>query len=162
MRDHEFHLYGVQDHATRESLRCLRRGSAANVFFHPPVYGQEKVQVLRDATMYIQMSRSESFGIAIAEAMHLGVPCAISEQIHLAGAFRKHDLGLLLPTDSAAASTQLTRALKSKDALLRWSRRAKRFADENFSATMAAQRHIELYRDVIGASEPHYAIAAVR
>ena len=154
MRDHEFHLYGLQDQATREPLRQLRCGSASNVHFHPPVYGQEKVQVLCDATMYIQMSRSESFGISIAEAMHLGVPCAISEQIHIASAFRKNGLGLLLPTDSASASMLLTRALQSKDQLRLWSQRAKAFARENFDAAPAAERHIDLYREVLATKSP--------
>jgi len=152
MRDHEFHLYGLPDHATREMLRQLRCGCASNVFFCPPVYGPEKVQVLCDATMYIQMSRSESFGISIAEAMHLGVPCAISDQIHLATAFRNHDLGLLLPPDSAEAAMLLTRALQSNDQLLRWSQRAKAFASENFDAAPAARRHVDLYREVIAAA----------
>jgi glycosyltransferase involved in cell wall biosynthesis len=158
MRDHEFHLYGLQDQATREALRQLRCGSASNVFFHPPVYGHEKVQVLCDATMYIQMSRSESFGISIAEAMHLGVPCAISDQIHIATAFRNNGLGLLLPTDSASASMSLTRALKSKDQLMLWSQRARAFARENFDAAPAAQRHVDLYREVIAAPTPRLTI----
>jgi glycosyltransferase involved in cell wall biosynthesis len=149
MRDHEFHLYGLQDLASREWLRQIRCGCASNVFFHPPVYGQEKAQVLCDATMYIQMSRSESFGISIAEAMHLGVPCAISDQIHIAAPFREYDLGLLLPSDSAAAAMALTRALKAREPLLGWSRRAKTFADEHFDARVAAQRHIDAYREMI-------------
>lgn len=154
MRDHEFHLYGLQDQATREWLRQIRCGCASNVFFHPPVYGQEKVQVLCDASMYIQMSRSESFGISIAEAMHLGVPCAISGQIHIAAAFRENDLGLLLPTDSAAAAMALTKVLKSPEPLVRWSQRAKAFAGANFDARSAAQRHITLYRELVAETGP--------
>jgi glycosyltransferase involved in cell wall biosynthesis len=160
MRDHEFHLYGLQDQATRESLRQLRCGCASNVFFHPPVYGPEKVQVLCNATMYIQMSRSESFGISIAEAMHLGVPCAISNQIHIASAFRDHELGLLLPADSAGAAMALSRALSDKDALLGWSRRAKAFAGENFDAGATARHHVDLYRHVIATPGPKLAIAS--
>ena len=149
MRDHEFHLYGLQDHATREWLRQIRCGCASNVFFHPPVYGLEKAQVLCDATMYIQMSRSESFGISIAEAMHLGVPCAIADQIHIAAPFRKHDLGLLLPNDSAAAAMALTSALKSRETLCGWSRRGQEFARDNFDARLAARQHIDLYWDML-------------
>jgi glycosyltransferase involved in cell wall biosynthesis len=160
MRDHEFHLYGLQDHGTREWLRQIRCGCASNVFFHPPVYGLEKAQVLCDATMYIQMSRSESFGISIAEAMHLGVPCAISDQIHIAAPFREHDLGLLLPGDSAAAAMALTSALKAREPLLRWSQRAKAFAAEHFDARMAAQRHIDVYREMIAPISANLPIAA--
>jgi len=149
MRDHEFHLYGIQDRATREQLRQIRCGCGPNVFFHPPVYGAEKVQVLCDATLYIQLSRSESFGISIAEAMHLGVPCAISEEINIASAFREHDLGLLLPIDSAASSMALTWALQTPEKLRRWSARAREYARTHFDARGAAQRHLELYREVI-------------
>jgi glycosyltransferase involved in cell wall biosynthesis len=152
MRDHEFHLYGIQDPATREQLRQIRCGCGSNVFFHPPVYGAEKVQVLCDATLYIQLSRCESFGISIAEAMHLGVPCAISEEIHIASAFREHDLGLLLPIESAASSMALTWALDAPEKLRRWSARAKEYARTHFDARGAAQRHLELYREVVEAA----------
>jgi glycosyltransferase involved in cell wall biosynthesis len=155
MRDHEFHLYGLQDRATRERLRQIRCGCASNVFFHPPVYGAEKTQVLCDATLYIQMSRSESFGISIAEAMQLGVPCAISNEIHIAAAFREHDLGLLLPIDSAAASMALTRALQSPEKLDRWSQRAREYALNNFDSRIAAERHVDLYREVIESTSDH-------
>lgn len=158
MRDHEFHLYGLQDRGTREWLRQIRCGCANNVFFHPPVYGPEKVQVLCDATVYIQMSRSESFGVSIAEAMHLGVPCAISEEIHIATAFREHDLGLLLPIDSAAAAMALTRALQSPEKLFRWSQRGWEYARAHFDARASAQRHVALYHDVVDAAHHRHAM----
>ena len=99
--------------------------------------------------MYIQLSRSESFGISIAEAMYLGVPCAISEEINLAESFATHDLGLTLPPSTGFAAYQLTNALRSPATLVRWSERARQFGREQFDASAAVKRYVELYEEIL-------------
>ncbi len=149
MRDHEFHLYGAEDPKTREQFQALQSWRLPNVFFHPPVFGDDKLRVLIDASMYIQLSRAESFGIAIAEAMYLGVPCAISDEINLAGTFLKHDLGLTLSSSAGFAAHQLTRAMKNPEKLRYWSDRSREFGRAQFDVETAVQRYIHLYEEML-------------
>lgn len=162
MRDHEFHLYGEEDPKTREQFQALNSWRLPNVFFHPPVFGDQKLRVLIDASMYIQLSRSESFGIAIAEAMYLGVPCAISDEINLADTFVKHDLGLTLSSSAGFAAHQLTRALKDPEKLRCWSDRSWEFGRAQFDVETAVTRYVHLYEEVLAGNDSAIATEPLR
>ncbi|WP_448208379.1 glycosyltransferase family 4 protein [Azospirillum sp. sgz302134] len=122
----------------------------ANARLCPPVYGNAKIQALRDADLYLQTSRWEAFGISVAEAMALGLPCAITETMSLAPILRSGDLGLVLPFDAAEAAERVRRALASLPDRERWSRRSRLYATELFSPNAVAQSYLQLYEAVSG------------
>ena len=148
MPDATFELYGSIDAKTESRLRALQQNCPANVRFSRPIFGSEKGKVLSEASMYLQLSRSESFGIALAEAMYLGVPCAIAEGMNMAGLFRERNLGLLVPYDPPAIAARLTDALSSVETLKKWSERAGKYAGATYEPRVAAQSYVKLYEMV--------------
>ena len=58
-----------QKEVTRES-----KLSRCGIFFSKPIFGREKVQLLHDVDIVVLPSRSENFGIVVAEALAAGVP----------------------------------------------------------------------------------------
>lgn len=146
----EVHLYGSEDHRMISELRVLKESRPPNVFFHAPVYGEEKARVLAEASLYIQTSRWEAFGNSVAEAMLAGVPCAIAETMNLAEIFAQHDLGIVLSIDPKLAAQSLSQALQSPDRLRAWAASGQAFAQEHFEPQNAAQRYLELYQEVLG------------
>jgi glycosyltransferase involved in cell wall biosynthesis len=147
--DTEFELYGVDDPRSRKELAVLKSASPPHLKFKQPVFGQDKVDALCNATMYIHMARSEGFGISIAESMHLGVPCALSESIHLSSLFRREDLGLVLSSDPVRAASMVREILDQPEKLDYWAKRARAFSDANFNPDAAAQRYIDVYQRVL-------------
>jgi glycosyltransferase involved in cell wall biosynthesis len=147
----EFHLYGSEDAKTKPQLEQLKRDLPPNVTFHKPVFGAEKIEVLTGASLYIQMSRWEVFGVSIAEAMMLGVPCALAETLNLADLFQKHDLGLVISPDPQLAATQLREALNQPDRLQNWSERSRTFAQHQFNPKTVALEYLKLYEEVLQA-----------
>jgi glycosyltransferase involved in cell wall biosynthesis len=145
----EFHMYGDQDDKTKKQFERLLRGFPQNVHVHNPVFGAEKVRVLSNATVYIQTSRWEGFPISIAEAMYLGVPCAVSDTIDLAKLFANEDLGLVLPSNPKEAALSLSEVLAHPASLLRWSQRARTFAHRHFNPTAVASDYVDLYQEVL-------------
>lgn len=145
----EVHLYGMEDPRTSGWLERLKRNLPPNVYFHSPVFGVEKARVLADASLYIQTSRWEGFPISIAEAMCLGVPCAIAETINLAELFRQYDLGLVLPQNAEEAATRLSEGLNQPTQLRHWSERAQAFAREHLHPRTVASSYLKLYEEVI-------------
>jgi glycosyltransferase involved in cell wall biosynthesis len=105
--------------------------------------------VLTNASLYIQTSRWEVFGISIAEAMYLGVPCAIADTLNLAQVFRQHDLGLVLPPDPKRAATDLLEVLNHPARLYQWSERARTFAQVHFHPYTVASEYLNLYEEIL-------------
>jgi len=149
LRDVSIDLYGTEDSKTMADMERLRRNLPPNVKFHAPIFGAEKIRVLTEATMYIQTARAEGFPISVAEAMYLGVPCAVAGSLTLAQLFRDHDLGLLLPPEPQEAAEHIAQALANPELLREWSQRAGAFARRHFHPQTVANRYLELYRSVL-------------
>jgi glycosyltransferase involved in cell wall biosynthesis len=61
----DFYLVGRYD----DSVNILRKEAPENVYFTGPLYDDELVKMYNRADVYCQLSTSESFGVALAEAM---------------------------------------------------------------------------------------------
>lgn len=149
MPEVEFHLYGPEEDLKKPSIVELRKSSSHNVIFHDPVFGAKKAAVLAGASLYIQMSRWEAFGISIAEAMYLGLPCALSSALHLAPIVEENDLGLVVPPNPRAASEMLRTVLANPEQLEAWSKKARHFVECNFLPRPVAIKFLDLYSQVI-------------
>ena len=149
MPDCQFHFYGSEDAKTKAWLEQLQANLPANVTFHTPVFGLEKIEALVGSSLYIQMSRWEVFGISIAEAMALGVPCAIAETLNLAEVFHKYDIGAVLPADPQSAATALQTILDRPDLLHAWSEKSRAFVQQHFHPKVVAKSYLNLYEEVL-------------
>jgi glycosyltransferase involved in cell wall biosynthesis len=58
-------------------------GVGACTTFTGMVLGPEKLAVLRDASMFVLPSYSENFGLAVIEAMAVGLPIIISDKVNI-------------------------------------------------------------------------------
>jgi glycosyltransferase involved in cell wall biosynthesis len=151
--DTEFQLYGVDDPRSRKQLEALKSRAPANLHFNNPVFGQDKIDALCNASVYLHMARSEGFPISIAESMHLGIPCALSESIHLSSLFRREDLGQVLSSDPVRAAPVVRAILDQPEKLDYWAKKARAFSDANFDPNAAAQKYIDVYRQVLRARQ---------
>ncbi|TBR60377.1 hypothetical protein B4U84_05760 [Westiellopsis prolifica IICB1] len=145
----EFHLYGNEELKTIKKLTNLQRNSPPNVYFHKPVFNEEKLQVLANASLYIQTSRWEGFPVSIVEAMSLGVPCAVTEMPNFAELFRQHDLGLLLSANPQVSADRLRAALSQPAMLHNWSKRAEEFARKQFEPREVALGYLNVYNSIV-------------
>jgi glycosyltransferase involved in cell wall biosynthesis len=150
--DFRFHLYGAEDRRSdKTTLAQLKQRCGSNVHFHEPVFGSAKAAVLSRASLYLQMSRWEAFGLSVAEAMYLGLPCAIASTMHLASVFEDHDLGLVVVPNPKTTGELIRNALSNPAQLRAWSRNARNFARSNFHPRTVASRFVAFYEDCIKA-----------
>jgi glycosyltransferase involved in cell wall biosynthesis len=145
----EFDLYGPEDPRTERWFRRVREHSPANVRFHGPVFGKEKLRVLQGADAYIQTSRYEAFGVSIAEAMQVGLPCALSRGCSLSEFFDQHGLGIVLPSGVNEAARVLQQRLSEPHLLRSYAQRARAFAEEHFAPLAVARKYLEVYEQAV-------------
>jgi glycosyltransferase involved in cell wall biosynthesis len=71
----ELVIAGPDEQGTRGGLeQKARQHGLSNVRFTGPLYGEDKAQALASADLFVLPSRSENFGIAVAEALAAGLP----------------------------------------------------------------------------------------
>lgn len=75
----ELHIAGPEDE--KGYLRHLHAlaGAATRVFFHGPVFDAEKERFFRSGALYVLPSRSENFGVTVAEALSAGIPTIVTK-----------------------------------------------------------------------------------
>jgi glycosyltransferase involved in cell wall biosynthesis len=145
----DIHLFGTEDSRSQRQLATLRSNLPPNVFFHRPIFGDEKAEILASSTFYIHASRWEAFGISIAEAMYVGLPCVIASTNHIASLIEQNDLGLVFHPDPHLASASIRQALRDNELMARWSARSKEFARKHFVPAVVAQNFEEFYQQSI-------------
>jgi glycosyltransferase involved in cell wall biosynthesis len=138
--------YGTASGAElREYERLLRRGVPDNMRFLEPVYGDEKTDALTSATIYVQPSRDEGFGMAIVEAMRLAVPVAVTRGCDLAETIAENDLGMVLPNDPLLAAQQLRSVLHDANRLRLWSQTGRDWTMSALAPEKIAKRTMDAY-----------------
>jgi len=149
----EIHLYGVPDRRTAKRLKDLRKRRPRNVNFHAPVWGDEKLRVLNEAAMCIQLSRWEVFGVSPAEAMALGVPTALADTMDMASIVGESDAVLVVPSDLKRAARAIESVLANSERLHQLSVNGRRFAGANYKSSIVSNQYVELYRDMLEAPQ---------
>jgi glycosyltransferase involved in cell wall biosynthesis len=149
-----FELYGKEDHRTRKWFAQLLKEQPKNVHLKKPVFGPEKDAVLAGAALYLQSARWDGFPLSVAEAMLVGVPCALASRINAGRQFLEEDLGLTFEAQANLAAPRIDHALRDRAALERWSARARGFALNRFDARQVGRQFLDLYREVLRSAAP--------
>ena len=141
--------YGSASRTERPQFeRLCRRGLPDNMSFLGPVYGDDKMAAFTSATIYVQLSRDEGFGMAMVEAMRLAVPVALTRGCDIADTVAKENLGMVLPDNPVHAAAALASALEDSSRLAHWSHAGKEWTIDTLSPKRAAQRTIRAYEAI--------------
>lgn len=130
-------------HKLRQKLK-LNRCS-----IHPPVFGEEKAGIISDASIYIQASRWEAFGIPIFESMLSLTPVVVSGHCYVSDLIRSNDFGLILHSDPETAARQIIDYFRDETHKRQACRRAQQFVRNQLSPSVISEETIKYYTEVI-------------
>lgn len=159
-------VHGAQDKNEPLATEALRRTAPTNFHLRPPVYGDDKLDRLRRARLYVVPSRWEGLSMSLLEALALGVPVAVSSYVARTLPVADADLGLVLDDDPAVAARQLQAAAQDEATLTRWSRAGRAWCFEHCAPAAVGVGLGALYTDVanapqlVSADEPGKALRA--
>jgi glycosyltransferase involved in cell wall biosynthesis len=101
--------YDYKGGVTRLEQLIAERGVARWVHLEGPVVGAEKMRFMQQADGYVHPSRWECHSIALLESLALGVPCLVSNAIHIAPTLARSGAAVLAVPSERDLATALGR-----------------------------------------------------
>lgn len=124
--------------------RIAAAGLTERVLLVGPLFGQQKLQAMVDATVFCLPSRAEGFSVALLEALACGLPVVISRQCHFpevasAGA------GEVVELNAAAIADGILRILDNDDLRMRMSAAARELVLSRYTWPAIARDVVRAY-----------------
>lgn len=126
-------------------------GVAGRVSFVGPVYGDDKIALLRGALMLVLPSYSENFGNVVLEALAVGCPVTVTPEVGAADIVRESGAGAVFAGDPAKLGAGIS-ALVSNPAMLRcMGEKGRRFIHQHYTWHAVCVQMETAYRQAIAA-----------
>lgn len=113
------------------------------------VTGAEKTALLEAADLFVLPSYYENFGIAVAEAMSVGTPVVISDQVHIWQDIKQSQSGWICTCEVESLIQTLKAALHDREEQLRRGENARIYARTHYSWSAIAQQVVTAYRQLL-------------
>lgn len=153
--EHDFHFvlagsnpqapsYETQIHTQIERSALKARSSIVGF-----ISGSEKTALLEAADLFVLPSYYENFGIAVAEAMSVGTPVVISDQVHICQEIQQAEAGWISACTIESLTNALRLALSNFSERDRRGKNARRYAQTYYTWDAIAQQTIEAYKRIL-------------
>ncbi len=109
------------------------------------VQGERKIGLLQEAHLFILPSYYENFGIAVAEAMAVGTPVVVSDQVHIWPDIQQADGGWICQCNVPSLTQTLLTALEDTAILHQKGNNARQLASDKYSWSAIAQQTLQAY-----------------
>lgn len=140
---------GEPGYVVRLRARAEKSSARGRIEFSGWLSGERKTEVLSGATLLALLSKHENFGRAAAEAMSMGVPVIISDEVYLAESVREYQAGWVVPGVLGQVAEVLHEAMRDRAARERRATGAGDLAREKFSAKGSAELLMARYASIM-------------
>lgn len=104
-------IYGINNEKDMDALKKLYYGLEDIVHLCPGVYGEAKEKVLRDADMFVLVSRFEGMPMGVLEALSFGVPCFVTPGTNMAEYIAEYKAGWITSLDPEQIASDMISAV---------------------------------------------------
>jgi glycosyltransferase involved in cell wall biosynthesis len=140
---------GGPQHAELQEL-ARKQGVSEHVDFIGPVPHSQVPEELRSMDIYVALSRSESFGVAVIEASSCALPVVVSDIGGLPEVVEDGVTGFVVPTEDArAAATKLEELLASAELRQRMGAEGRAQVQDCYRWSHCVDRQLAVFQKVI-------------
>jgi len=139
------------DHGMQKQVETWveERGLRERTTLTGQVAGTDKLDLLADSDLFVLPSQTESFGIAVIEAMASGLPFVISDQVGVEAEIVQANAGWVVPTATAPLRDAMAEALRDAAGTRAKGARGRAFATQRFSWDRIAAAQEEVYASIL-------------
>lgn len=113
------------------------------------VAGEMKDLLLQGADLFTLTSHSENFGVAVLEALAVGLPVLVTPGVALASVVKNHQLGYVVELDVAAVASGLQHWLNNPQQAKKMGERARQLIVEKYTWEHAASNLSKVYENIL-------------
>ena len=143
---------GASEYEGRLQRWIRELGLQSDVLFTGFLESEQKMAALADCDLFVLPSYSESFGVAVVEAMACGKPVLISDQVAIHREVAQHDAGLVVPCAVDALASALLRLVDEPDLRDGLGRNGRRLAEERYALESVGEQLRQRYLEVLDRS----------
>jgi glycosyltransferase involved in cell wall biosynthesis len=147
----QLHLYGENGDSPPKVKQIARAFPEVALFHHGYVDAPEKFGEMAAHDLYVQYSRFESFGMALAEAMAVGVPSLVSERSALAPRLVRAGAAIEIPMEPVAAAKVVAGVLARPELLREVGQHGRAWVRSECSAAAVVARMDDFYERALDA-----------
>ena len=148
---------GASDYEAEVKSLLVSAGIQHRTYCCGFVEGEMKNLLLQGADLFALTSHSENFGIALLEALTVGLPVVVTPGVALASVVKQNQLGYVPELDSTAIAAVLEHCLNYPQQAKQMGMRARDFILQNYTWEESAQKLSKIYAAVINSKPlPEY------
>ncbi|MBW4643770.1 MAG: glycosyltransferase [Goleter apudmare HA4340-LM2] len=152
-QNHDFHLIfagsGEVEYETELKNLVSSLGITKQVTFAGFVIGQDKDLLLQGSDLFVLPSFSENFGIAVAEAMAVGLPVVITPGVQIAPEVAAAEAGLVVEGELEPLTNAIAQLLISPSLRQQLGENGKRLVRQRYAWEAIARNLTSVYSAVI-------------
>jgi glycosyltransferase involved in cell wall biosynthesis len=144
-------LAGPDNDGYGEILRSLilREGVENSITFTGMLKGMEKLSALNDADIFVLPSYSESFGVAIVEAMACYLPVVISNRVNICREIQDAGAGIVTSCDADEIAKAIESLLDDVSIRFHMGMRGRALAREQYAWPRIVKQLVHVYSELI-------------
>ena len=119
-----------------------------NVIFTGLVTENEKLELLKSASLFVLTSHSDVHPIAVQDALTMGSPVIITESCDYPEV-KEYDAGIIIDEDVKQITNAILSIVNDEERLGKMSENARRLVLERFQSKVLIKKYDEMYKDVV-------------
>ncbi|ETT01370.1 glycosyltransferase family 4 protein [Providencia alcalifaciens] len=146
----EFNIFGASLEEEAKIKKIISNiPNNISIKIHPPIFNQDKDNILSEYNIYIMTSRYEGLPVSVIEALSYGCICLLSEGTNLSKLVEKYGCGYEI-NDAFTISNAVEKiSTLSQSELMHMSDKAKNLVADNFLWRKIAIESVNFYQNLI-------------
>jgi len=143
-------LGGIADKGYKEVVeKMISDENISDKVLFTGFFPGKDIAALKDSDVFVLPSYSENFGMAVIQAMYLGLAVVITKNVGIALDVNRAGAGIVVNKNEKEVSEAILKILNNSVLAKQMGERGKRLVETEFSPTSVAEKFLKLYNELL-------------
>jgi len=142
-------LEGEADKGYKETIeKMIGEQNISDKVLFTGFFPGKDIAALKESDVFVLPSYSENFGMAVIQAMYIGLPVVITKEVGIAPSVSRAKAGIVVNKDEKQVSEAILKILNNPVLAKEMGGHGRRLVETEFSPTSVAEKFIKLYNEL--------------